>query len=123
MKERRRENRLWCADMVKVEWSEGGNETRTVEAVLEDVSHLGACVQVEEPIPVGAAISISASCGKADCVSGCGVREARFSGCVSHCEFRDYGYFVGIRLSDETKWSSQVFEPQHLTNLAALADR
>ena len=107
--------------MVKVEWSEGGNETRTVEAVLEDISAQGACVQVEEPIPAGAAITISAGCEKAGC--GCLAREARFSGHVSHCEYRDYGYFVGIRLAEDTKWSSGVFEPQHLTNLATLADR
>ena len=48
---------------------------------------------------------------------------ARFSGHVSYCAYRDYGYFVGIRFSDETKWSSGVFEPQHLTNLASLSER
>jgi hypothetical protein len=39
---------------------------------------------------------------------------------VSYCVYRDYGYFVGIRFSTETRWSSGVFEPQHLTNLEDL---
>jgi hypothetical protein len=86
-----------------------------VEAVLEDISALGACVQVEDRIPLGAAISISAHHGGGD--SG---GAARFSGYVSYCEYRDFGYFVGIRFSDETPWSTRAFEPEHLTNLAAM---
>lgn len=78
-----------------------------MEAVLEDISPLGACVQVEESIPEGAAIAISSP-------------HALFSGHVSYCVYRDYGYFVGIRFTGETRWSSGVFEPRHLTNLAAL---
>jgi hypothetical protein len=83
------------------------DEFRTVEAVLEDISSLGGCVQVEERIPLGATISISAN-------------EVHFSGSVSYCVYRDYGYFVGIRFSGETRWSQGKFKPQHLTNLEAL---
>jgi len=100
-----------CADLVRVDWVSGEGGFRTMEAVLEDISPVGACVQVEECIPIGAAISIAATSGEA----------ARFSGHVSYCVYRDYGYFVGIQLSDETRWSSVAFEPQHLTSLAALS--
>jgi hypothetical protein len=133
MSERRLENRFLCAELVTVEWiaaetepeSESGvlsgqGPARTVEAVLEDISALGACVQVEDRIPLGAAISISAHHG------GSGSRsagKARFSGYVSYCEYRDFGYFVGIRLSDETPWSTGAFEPEHLTNLAEMSRR
>ena len=114
MNERRHESRFLCADLVKVEWfsEDGDNKTlRAVEAVLEDISPLGACVQVDEPVPVGATILISA-----------GEEEvARLCGQVSYCVFRDYGYFVGIRFSNDSRWSSGVFEPQHLTSLEALA--
>ncbi len=89
-----------------------------MEAILEDISALGACVQVEDRIPLGSAISISAHQGGGDS-GGC----ARFSGYVSYCEYRDFGYFVGIRLSDETPWSTRAFEPEHLTNLAAMSRR
>jgi len=100
-----------------VEWSAGEEEEeeeeefRTVEAVLEDISPQGACVQVEECIPLGARIAISATSGA----------KARFSGRVSYCVYRDSGYFVGIQLSDATKWSSGVFEPRHMISLAALS--
>jgi hypothetical protein len=107
MIDRRVESRFLCADLVTVDWLAGENEARNQEAILEDISTLGACVQVEDRIPVGAAISIS-------------VKAARFTGNVSYCVFRDYGYFVGIRFSDGTPWSSRLFEPQHLTNLETL---
>ena len=122
MIERRFEGRFLCADLVVVEWRAdkgSGADSRTVEAVLEDISAMGACVQVDERIPFGAAISISVSAGPVD-AGPVRANPARFSGHVSYCVYRDYGYFVGIRFSDETRWSSGVFEPQHLTNLEAL---
>lgn len=116
MNERRLEGRFLCADLVRVDWLAGEN-SRTVEAVLEDISPLGACVQVEEFIPPGTGISILVSAAPVDPEPATPVR---FSGRVSYCVFRDYGYFVGIQFSGETRWSSGIFEPQHLTNLAAL---
>ena len=112
MSERRFESRFLCADLVKVEWLEHVPETvlRNVEAVLEDISPHGACVQIDEPIALGVPILISVQKDES----------ARLAGEVSYCVFRDYGYFVGIRFSDETIWSSGVYLPQHLTNLAAL---
>lgn len=113
MRERRVENRLWCADLVRVNWRYADNDAGTVAAVLEDISSTGACIQMEGPIPVGAAVAIFAL----EHESG---REVRFSGQVSYCEYRDFGYFVGIRLAEETKWSVGMFEPLHLTDLTAL---
>jgi hypothetical protein len=106
-KDRRLENRFLCADLVHVDWGFGEADVKAVEAVLEDISALGACVQVEEPIPLGAAVSISAH-GRI------------FTGFVSYCVFRDYGYFVGVKLSDENRWTRGEFEPDHLTNLLDL---
>jgi hypothetical protein len=129
MMKRRFEGRFLCADLVKVDWLAGeaagemtgaasgerSENARTAEAVLEDISASGACVQVEEFILPGAAISISTIAGLAD-----PIEITRFTGWVSYCVYRDYGYFVGIQFSNETKWSSGAFEPQHLTNLEAL---
>lgn len=130
MLERRLDGRFLCADLVRVDWLEGGDdrergegEFRTVEAVLEDISTLGACVQVEERIPLGAAIRLSAHPGLVTSAPNGAAEIAWFSGHVSYCAYRDYGYFVGIQFSDETKWSSVIFEPRHLTNLAALSER
>jgi hypothetical protein len=119
MSERRLEDRFLCADLVRVDWLAGEDGGRTTEALLEDISALGACVQVEESIPLGATISISPGSGPANPANF--QTPARFSGHVSYCEYRDYGYFVGIRFADETRWSSGVFQPQHLTSLADLS--
>jgi hypothetical protein len=92
----------------------GERETRTVEAVLEDICETGTCVQVEEMIPVGTPVVISV-------IDESG--ETQFCGNVQYCLYRDYGYFAGIRLLDETKWSSGIFIPQHLTDLGSLVER
>ncbi|HVV44668.1 MAG TPA: PilZ domain-containing protein [Bryobacteraceae bacterium] len=110
MMERRFESRFLCSDLIQVDWAAGAASPRSVEAVLEDISSLGACVQVEESIPPGAAISMLVPGGET----------VRFSGHVAYCIYRDFGYFVGIRFSNGTRWSSGIFQPMHLTNLRDL---
>src|SRR5580700_6867620 len=105
MMERRLESRFLCADLVRVDWSAGGVEScegkqgrsescegefRTAEAVLEDISALGACVQVEERIPLGTAILLSAYSGLVSSAPNDTGETARFSGHVSYCAYRDY---------------------------------
>lgn len=102
------------AHLVRVDWQvDGGNggnlgndSFRTVEAVLEDISAQGACMQVEEQIPPGTVIAISV-------VSE---NSTRVSGRVEYCIYRDYGYFVGIRFTNETVRSSPVLDPDQLAN-------
>jgi hypothetical protein len=72
--------------LVKVDWPAGEGE-----AVLEDISTLGACLQVEERIPPGTAVSLSVKAGET----------VRFYGYVAYCVYRDYGYFVGVRFSND----------------------
>lgn len=107
MNERRMEGRLLCADLVRVEWG-----PRNLDGVLEDISHEGACIQVEQPIPTGAAISIREIAGHSPV----------YSGCVAYCVLRDEGYFVGMHFSPVTHWQSAAFEPQHLTDPEVFAD-
>ena len=102
MTERRIESRCLCADLVRLSWAE-----RTVDAVLEDISALGGCVQVEAAIPLGTAISLS-------------IGETIYRGHVSYCVFRDYGYFVGLRFAEDKTWSADEVVPQHLVNLEVL---
>lgn len=109
MNEQRLESRFMCADLVRIDWRAGEGDPQTLSALLEDICSQGACVQIEEPIPVAAVVTMSAG-------------EARLSGVVSYCAFRDYGYFAGITFSDENAWSSGVFEPKHLTNLLNLGE-
>jgi hypothetical protein len=108
MSERRIEGRYLCADLVKVEWLSGEDEFRTEQAILEDISEVGGCVQVENPIPLGSTIMLS-------------IHDADFFGHVCYCVFRDYGYFIGIRFSEDTVWTREKVVPEHLTNLYQLA--
>jgi hypothetical protein len=108
MNERRIESRFLCADLVKVNWLVGEDDFQTAEAVLEDISQLGACIQVEQQVPQGTKVTIS-------------MGETRYYGYVSYCVYRDYGYFVGILWADGTQWSSGGFQPRHLINIEELA--
>jgi hypothetical protein len=110
--ERRLEGRFLCADVVHVTWLEDAG-IRSLEAVLEDISALGACVQVEEQIPLGIEITLIASNKN---------EEKALSGIVSYCVYRDYGYFVGIRFR-KAPWSTGVFLPEHLIDLQNLVHR
>ncbi|HWD98988.1 MAG TPA: PilZ domain-containing protein, partial [Bryobacteraceae bacterium] len=108
MNERRIENRFACADLVRVEWVEGEGRLHSTEAVLEDISRIGGCVEVDEPIPPGATIIIA-------------LGEAQLYGQVCYCVFRDYGYFVGVQFSADSTWSSGTAEPAHLTDFRQIA--
>ena len=99
------ETRCLCADLVRLTWSGG-----TVEAVLEDIAGPGGCVQVEEPIPLGSAMTLT-------------IGGSKFSGHVCYCVYRDYGYFVGLRFSADKAWTVDQVAPQHLTNLETLMRR
>jgi len=81
-----------------------------VEAVLEDIAGPGGCVQTEEPIALGSAIILT-------------IGGAKFSGHVCYCVYRDYGYFVGLRFSEDKVWTVDQVVPQHLTNLETLMRR
>jgi hypothetical protein len=111
MEARRFEGWFLLGELVKVDWpaGESSGSLRATEAVLEDISELGACLQVEDRIPPGTAISISVISGET----------VRFSGWVQYCVYRDYGYFVGIRFSKETTLSSLAESNAPATNPAS----
>jgi hypothetical protein len=99
--ERRSESRLWCSDLVQLWWKPEGRWKRKGLGVLEDISPSGACVQLEDPVPKGVAVRIKHPDWKVE-------------GEVRYCLYRDHGYFVGVKLADNFKWSEAVFRPKHL---------
>ncbi len=110
MSERRLENRFLCADLAKVNWFVESGVCGAGEAILEDISRIGACVQVENAIPLGATASLA-------------IGQATFTGKVRYCVYRDYGYFVGMRFEDASSWSAAALEPQHLTDVGTLMQK
>ncbi len=109
MTERRFEKRLLCAQLVRVEWTIGSERFRTSEAVLEDISAVGGCVQVDTPIPLGAPVELLIDTERGS--------PARYRGQSCYCAFRDFGYFVGIRFSDTNLWNRATVAPEHLLSL------
>jgi len=101
MQDRRSEVRMLCADMVHVRWRDAAGKTLRAMGLLEDISHSGACLQLETPVPVAAKISWDS-------------HKHRFSGHVRYCVYREVGYFVGVELEAGSRWSQKCFKPQHL---------
>ncbi|MDE3198020.1 MAG: PilZ domain-containing protein [Acidobacteriota bacterium] len=106
MEERRLEGRFLCADLVRLTVHDLG--CREMEAVLEDISQTGGCVQVDEEVPLGASVHLTIGDNHI------------FAGQVRYCNFRDCGYYVGIEFDRQSAWSEQEVVPRHLTNLEVL---
>ena len=110
MQEKRADTRLLCADLVELIWqTEAGSQRHTV-ANLEDISLSGACVQLEREIRPGTLVAINYGDGE-------------LVGTVRYCMFREVGYFLGIELSSESRWSSQHYKPQHLLDPGELVEK
>ena len=107
MDERRSEVRMMCADMVEVRWKDHSGGERGTTAILEDICSSGACLQMEEPIPLGVRIRWDEP-------------KQAFQGYVRYCVYREIGYFVGVEFDASFKWSKKAFKPQHLLDLHAL---
>ncbi|MBI2689606.1 MAG: hypothetical protein HYX27_25130 [Acidobacteria bacterium] len=109
MAERRIEPRLMCADLVDIEWCDGDGGSRRTVANLEDISGMGACLQVEDEIPLRTGIRMT-------------VMQTEYVGEVRYCVFRDHGYFLGVQFEPGKKWNSKSFKPLHLFDPRRLLD-
>lgn len=110
MQERRAEVRMLCADLVDVRWHDGAGKRHKAQAVLEDISASGACLQFETPVPL-------------DVVLHWGSPKKEFCGVVRYCTYREIGYFVGVQFDGTSKWSKKLFWPQHLLDSERLMPR
>lgn len=108
--DKRMEGRFLCADLVKMDWLAGEGNLRSEQALLEDISPLGGSVQLEEPIALGTTVMLT-------------VGTTPFYGHVCYCNWRDDGYFIGLRFSNDTTWSAGLVKPQHLTSVKQLGRR
>jgi len=100
---------MLCADMVEITWKNGAGKPHRETALLEDISHSGACLQLETQVPLGAQVQWESP------------RKA-FSGRVMYCVYREIGYFAGVEFDSVSKWSCKAFRPQHLLDLQRLAE-
>jgi hypothetical protein len=110
MQDRRAEHRLLCADLVEIEWRDTSGRLRRTMANLEDISHSGACLQLDCAIPIHAQVKISYPTGD-------------LAGIVRYCVYREIGYFLGVRFDEGVKWTQRSFKPQHLFDPRRLGPR
>ena len=109
MQDRRSEIRMMCADVVEACWTDKDGQTQRANALLEDISPSGACLQFETPVPLG----VNLRWGSA---------KQEFVGEVRYCVYREIGYFVGVQFEPSSKWSKETYKPLHLLDLQQLVD-
>jgi PilZ domain len=110
MPERRSEVRMLCADLIEICWQDDAGKTQKAQAVLEDISASGACLQVESPVPLGVALRWRSP-------------KKEFRGSVRYCVYREIGYFLGVQFDASSKWSRETYRPQHYLDLQKLMRR
>ncbi len=98
---------MMCADIVEVFWHDEFGRRRRTTGLLEDISHSGACLQLEKPVPPGT--ELYWECPKKP-----------FAARVKYCVFREIGYFVGVEFESDSKWTKRMYRPQHLLDLERL---
>ena len=97
-----------CSELVRVRVA-GASEA--LLGNLEDISASGACVQLEEPVQPGAALTLIC-------------RRTRFTGTAKYCVYVPVvGYLLGMAFDGGQKWSREEFVPSHLLDPAALKNR
>ncbi len=107
---RREAGRLLCAELVELCWMDSSGRHQRRIANLEDISLSGACLQIENQIPVGTAVSVHYGDGQ-------------LLGTVRYCRYEVVGYFAGIELVEGCRWSSKHYQPEHLLDPAELLER
>lgn len=99
---------MLCADLVKLEWRDKLGKEHTAVANLEDISSSGACLQLEEEVPLQSMVKITHEKGW-------------FEGRVRYCIFKDIGFFLGVEFEPGQRWSSKQFKPMHMLDPRRLA--
>jgi hypothetical protein len=99
-----------CSQLVGLKWTDAERGAQDCLSVLEDLSTSGACLRIEQPIPVKTRVRIAYGGGN-------------LSGAVRYCVFRSVGYFLGVQFDADTQWSDARFRPEHMTDVRDLLDR
>src|SRR5262249_39574452 len=85
-------------------------KTRRSQAILEDISASGACLQLETSVPLGSVVRWHSP-------------KEEFAGVVRYCVYREIGYFTGVQFDPASRWSKAKYRPQHLLDLDRLIRR
>ncbi len=95
---------------MEVEWTDHEGWLRISTALLEDISAIGGCLQMEVSLPMETKVELR-------------YRGAILSAVVRYCVYREIGYYVGIEFREGFEWSQQDFQPRHLLDLTKIKGR
>lgn len=106
-KDKRRETRQLCSDLVEVSFHDQAGKRVSETGLVEDVSSRGLCVSLSLPLPVGCSVEISSGSfsGKAE---------------VRYCNLGDYSYLIGMEFAEGSEWDHRTWTPKHLLSLPDL---
>ena len=85
-----------------MEWTTDLKLPKTDWAILGDISPSGACLEIEEPIPVDAIVELEFGGDKCQAV-------------VRYCKYDKVSYMLGVEFEIGYRWSISRWEPKHLT--------
>jgi hypothetical protein len=114
MKERWSENRILCADLVEVCWSDKTGQSCTAIANLEEMSVNRAHLVLDAAVPSGATLRLHMAQG--DITAR--VRDCRHE--------PDFGFALVIQLPKKCRWKSQlrhIFNPRGLERRESARNR
>jgi hypothetical protein len=107
--EKWRGDRLLCAGLVEVRWTDTfEGECRTI-ANLEDLSPGGVSLLLDRPLRQGARVEFSYS-------------GQTVTGDVRHCTRNDIGWIAGVSFAPDSQWDPVAYPPEHLLDPKAVPE-
>lgn len=100
---------MMCADVVQATWTDKDGQEQCADALLENISPSGACLQFETAVPAGVSLRLTFPKGE-------------FVGEVRYCVYQEIGYFVGLKFEPQSHWSRRAYKPRHLLDLQELVE-
>jgi hypothetical protein len=110
MDDKRADYRLLCSELVDVSWTDHRGRLRTGLGNMEEISHSGTCLFMDEPVSSGSVLRILHS-------------TVEFQGLVRYCKHREFGYFLGVEFFAGCRRRPAIHQAEHLVDLRTLADR
>jgi hypothetical protein len=99
--EKRQEDRLLCAGLVELRWTDADGKKCVTVANLDDVSPEGVSLLLDSPLLQGTRIEFP--------LSG-----QTMGGEVRYCNPVDIGWIAGVHLAPDSNWDPSVCPPDHL---------
>ncbi len=98
-----------CSQIVSITIGEPERKPRVILGNLEEIAKDRAVVLLDTPVTKGAQVVVKAD--KAD-----------LHGHAAQWNFEpELGYFLNVKLSEQSRWSLERFRPEHLLEIPAMA--